>query len=70
MQKNIDVCMTDRREMLKTLIHHELLWLIDFPYENNVTAVTDWLLRLNEIYDNEGNLIDAYKKVCEIYEDK
>ena len=61
--------MTDMREMLKTLIHHELLWLIDFPYENNVTAVTDWLLRLNEIYDNEGNLIDAYKKVCEIYED-
>lgn len=61
--------MTDRKEMLKTLIHHELLWLIDFPYENNVTAVTDWLLRLNEIYDNEGNLIDAYKKVCEIYED-
>lgn len=61
--------MTDRREMLKTLIHHELLWLIDFPYENNVTAVTDWLLRLNEIYDNEGNLIHAYKKVCEIYED-
>ena len=61
--------MTDRKEMLKTLIHHELLWLIDFPYENNVTAVTDWLLRLNEIYDNEGNLIHAYKKVCEIYED-
>jgi len=60
---------TDRKEMLKTLIHHELLWLIDFPYENNVTAVTDWLLRLNEIYDNEGNLIHAYKKVCEIYED-
>ena len=61
--------MTDRREMLKTLIHHELLWLIDFPYENNVTAVTDWLLRLNEIYDNEGNLIDAYKQVCKTYED-
>jgi hypothetical protein len=61
--------MTDRREMLKTLIHHELLWLIDFPYENNVTAVTDWLLRLNEIYDNEGKLIDQYKKVCETYED-
>lgn len=61
--------MTDRREMLKTLIHHELLWLIDFPYENNVTAVTDWLLRLNEIYDTEGKLIDQYKKVCETYED-
>ena len=61
--------MTDRREMLKTLIHHELLWLIDFPYENNVTAVTDWLLRLNEIYDNEGNLIHAYKQVCKTYED-
>lgn len=61
--------MTDRKEMLKTLIHHELLWLIDFPYENNVTAVTDWLLRLNEIYDNEGKLIDQYKKVCETYED-
>ncbi len=61
--------MTDRKVMLETLIHHELLWLIDFPYENNVTAVTDWLLRLNEIYDNEGNLIHAYKKVCEIYED-
>lgn len=69
MQKDTTVCVTDRKEMLKTLIHHELLWLIDFPYENNVTAVTDWLLRLNEIYDNEGNLIDAYKKVCEIYED-
>ena len=61
--------MTDRKEMLKTLIHHELLWLIDFPYENNVTAVTDWLLRLNEIYDNEGNLIHAYKQVCKTYED-
>ena len=61
--------MTDRREMLKTLIHHELLWLIDFPYEHNVTAVTDWLLRLNEIYDNEGNLIHAYKQVCKTYED-
>jgi len=69
MQKDTAVCMTDRREMLKTLIHHELLWLIDFPYENNVTAVTDWLLRLNEIYDNEGNLIDAYKQVCKTYED-
>jgi hypothetical protein len=69
MQKDTAVCVTDRKEMLKTLIHHELLWLIDFPYENNVTAVTDWLLRLNEIYDNEGNLIHAYKKVCEIYED-
>lgn len=61
--------MTDRKEMLETLIHHELLWLIDFPYENNVTAVTDWLLRLNEIYDNEGNLIHAYKQVCKTYED-
>lgn len=69
MQKDTAVCVTDRREMLKTLIHHELLWLIDFPYENNVTAVTDWLLRLNEIYDNEGKLIDQYKKVCETYED-
>lgn len=69
MQKDTAVCVTDRKEMLKTLIHHELLWLIDFPYENNVTAVTDWLLRLNEIYDNEGNLMHAYKKVCEIYED-
>ncbi len=49
MQKDTAVCVTDRKEMLKTLIHHELLWLIDFPYENNVTAVTDWLLRLNEI---------------------
>lgn len=61
--------MTDRREMLKTLIHHELLWLIDFPYENNVTAVTDWLLRLNEIYDNEGNLVNRYQEVCKLYED-
>ena len=62
--------MTDRKVMLETLIHHELLWLIDNPDKHNITSVTDWLLRLNEIYDNEGNLIDAYKKVCEIYEDK
>jgi hypothetical protein len=69
MQKDTAVCVTDRKEMLKTLIHHELLWLIDNPDKHHITAVTDWLLRLNEIYDNEGNLIHAYKKVCEIYED-
>ena len=69
MQKNIAVCVTDRKEMLETLINHELLWLIDNPDKHNITAVTDWLLRLNEIYDNEGNLIYAYKQVCKTYED-
>lgn len=69
MQKDTAVCVTDRKEMLETLVYHELLWLIDNPDKHNITAVTDWILRLNEIYDNEGNLIHAYKKVCEIYED-
>ncbi len=69
MQKDTAVCVTDRKEMLEALVYHELLWLIDNPDKHNITSVTDWLLRLNEIYDNEGNLIDAYKKVCEIYED-
>lgn len=69
MQKDTAVCVTDRKEMLETLVYHELLWLIDNPDKHHITAVTDWLLRLNEIYDNEGKLIHAYKKVCEIYED-
>ena len=61
--------MTDRREMLETLIYHDLLFLIDFQYDNNVTSFKYCLIRLNEIYDNEGNLIDAYKQVCKTYED-
>jgi hypothetical protein len=61
--------MTDRKVMLETLIHHELLWLIDNPDEHNITSVTDWLLRLNEIYDSEGKLVNRYQEVCKFYED-
>jgi len=69
MQKDTAVCVTDRKVMLETLIHHELLWLIDNPDKHHITAVTDWLLRLNEIYDSEGKLVNRYQEVCKFYED-
>ncbi len=69
MQKDTAVCVTDRKEMLETLVYHELLWLIDNPDKHNITSVTDWLLRLNEIYDSEGKLVNRYQEVCKFYED-
>lgn len=50
-------------QMMKALIEHELLWLVDNPDPDNVPILADWFMSMNNIYYDDESIAKEYNRV-------